>query len=223
MSRWKASTALLLFAGGAALAAQGPQRRADGATRVASLTPMDYIEIQQLVARYSFALDTGADNGYMYADLYVPDGVFNKSKGREELAALARGGRRGPANVRNLASTPIIRPSPEGATGIHYAQAINFGENRQPTELDHFGHYEDVYVKTPAGWRFKSRTFVNESGSLRSQPTNTSGHVAIVPPPRSSGSPAPDTLEPQGGRRAAPLADSDQIEIQQLIAQANYA
>jgi hypothetical protein len=128
---------------------------------------MDHLEIQQLLARYSFALDTGADNGYMYADLYTPDGTFNKTNGREELAKLARGGRRGPANVRNLMSFPIVTPSAEGATGILYAQAINFGESGKPTELDHFGHYEDVYVKTAVGWRFKSRTFVNESGSLR--------------------------------------------------------
>ena len=171
MLRWRAAVAIALLAGSVVgVGAQGPQRRA-GETKGPKLTAMDYIEIQQLLARYSFALDTGADNGYMYADLYLPDGVFNKSKGREELAALARGGRRGPFNVRNLASLPIITPSPEGATGIHYAQAINFGQNRQPTELDHFGHYEDVYVKTENGWRFKSRTFVNESGSLRSQQT----------------------------------------------------
>lgn len=170
MLGWKAVVVIAFLAGSVGVGAQGPQKRAGG-TRRPTLTAMDYIEIQQLLARYSFALDTGADNGYMYADLYLPDGVFNKSKGREELAALARGGRRGPTNVRNLSSFPIIKPSPEGATGIQYAQAINFGENRQPTELDHFGHYEDVYVKTADGWRFKSRTFVNESGSLRAQQT----------------------------------------------------
>jgi hypothetical protein len=153
-------------------------------TKVKPLTAMDYIEIQQLLARYMFALDTGADNGYMYADLYTSDGVFNNVKGRDGLAALARGGRRGPANVRNLGSFPIIRASAEGATGIQYAQAINFGENRQPTELDHFAHYEDVYVKTPDGWRFKSRTVVNESGSLRAQPTRSSADTATAPPSR---------------------------------------
>src|SRR5262249_2414085 len=146
MSRWKTMAVIALLAGVQMVIAQGPQKSAGSKTRVSTLAVEDYIGIQQLLARYSFALDTGAANGYMYADLYAPDGVFNKSKGRDELAALARGGRRGPANVRNLASTAIIRPSPDGATGIHYAQAINFGENRQPTELDHFGHYEDVYV-----------------------------------------------------------------------------
>lgn len=152
----------------AALAILAAQPASKG--RMATLTADDYVEIQQLVARYGFALDTAADNGYMYADLYIPDGVFNEAKGRDALAALARGGRRGPLNVRNFGSQAIIKPSAEGATGLQYAQAINFGEAGQPTELDHFGHYEDVYVKTADGWRFKSRRYVNESGSLRPAP-----------------------------------------------------
>jgi hypothetical protein len=173
MARGKWAAALGLLCGSVAIVAvvgaQSAPRSEGARPKAPSLTAMDYIEIQQLLARYAFALDTGADNGYMYADLYVPDGVFNQSKGRDELAKLARGGRRGPTNVRNLMSYPIIRPSPEGATGILYAQAINFGQNRQPTELDHYGRYEDVYVKTADGWRFKSRTFVGESRAVRPQ------------------------------------------------------
>jgi SnoaL-like domain len=56
-----------------------------------TLAPMDYIEIRQLVNRYAFALDTGSNNGYDYADLFAPDGEFMRpyAKGREQLAALA--------------------------------------------------------------------------------------------------------------------------------------
>jgi hypothetical protein len=134
-----------------------------------ALTAADYVEIQQLVARYGFALDTGAENGYMLADMFAPGGTFNKIEGREALAALARGGRRGSLNVRNMSNFAIIKPSPEGATGIQYAQAINFGERdkKTSTEMDHFAYYKDVFVKTSDGWRFKSRTTVNEAGSLR--------------------------------------------------------
>ena len=134
-----------------------------------TLTAEDYVAIQQLVSRYSFALDTGADNGYMYADLYTPDGTFNKSQGREELAKLARGGRRGPMNVRNMGTYAVIKPAPGGATGHIYQQAINFGERdkKTPTEMDHFLWYEDVYVKTPDGWRFKSRAIHGENGALK--------------------------------------------------------
>ena len=41
-----------------------------------TLTALDYIEIEQLVAKYSRALDSCSNNGYDYADLYTPDGVF---------------------------------------------------------------------------------------------------------------------------------------------------
>src|SRR4030095_2143958 len=40
------------------------------------LTPLDYLEIEQLVYRYGYALDTGADNGSGYADLYADDATF---------------------------------------------------------------------------------------------------------------------------------------------------
>ena len=60
--------------------------------KVLTLTPMDYIEIRQFVNRYAFALDTGSNNGYDYADLFAADGEFMRpyGKGREQLAALAR-------------------------------------------------------------------------------------------------------------------------------------
>ena len=32
-------------------------------------------------ARYGYAVDTHADNGYAYADLFTPDGVFGKTTG----------------------------------------------------------------------------------------------------------------------------------------------
>ncbi len=149
-----------------------------------TLSAEDYVAIQQLVARYSFALDTGADNGYMYADLYAPDGTFNKTQGRDALAALARGGRRGPMNVRNMGTFEVIKPSREGATGHLYMQAINFGERdkKMPTETDHFGRYEDVFVKTADGWRFKSRTYINESGSLKPAAQRTSAATTTAPP-----------------------------------------
>ena len=39
------------------------------------LTPMDRVEIQQLIARYAYALDTGGRNGYDYADLFADDEI----------------------------------------------------------------------------------------------------------------------------------------------------
>ena len=40
------------------------------------LTPDDYVAIQQLDAKYAFAIENCTNSGYDYADLYVPDGDF---------------------------------------------------------------------------------------------------------------------------------------------------
>src|SRR5262245_29570800 len=147
-----------------------------------TLTPMDYIEIRQLVNRYAFALDTGSSNGYDYADLFAADGEFMRpyAKGREQLAALARGPRLGPDNTVHYIMNHVIEPTPDGAIGRAYliefnwdiapVQASGTGTGpangwdivgRKAGELARTGgHYEDVYIKTPVGWRFKKRDFI---------------------------------------------------------------
>ncbi|HEX5108773.1 MAG TPA: nuclear transport factor 2 family protein [Vicinamibacterales bacterium] len=134
--------------------------RAEGAK---AFTAEDYVEIQQLVARYAFALDTADNDGYTYADLFTADGTFNDTRGRDALAALARGPSRGPLHVRNYGALAIIQPTADGATGIQYVQTMDFQPGGRTGVLDRFGRYEDVYVRTAQGWRFKSRRFANES------------------------------------------------------------
>ena len=134
-----------------------------------ALTAADYIEIQQLVARTSYALDTAADNGRTFAGMFTADGRLTSRsgqarevKGRDQLAAFATGdlAHRGPAYVRDYATNHIIQPSPEGATGRVYLVWIEVEENGRPGAIQGGGRYEDVYVRTPAGWRIKTRTFV---------------------------------------------------------------
>ena len=128
-----------------------------------TLTAMDYIEIQQLVAKYPYALDTHADNGYAYADLFAPDGTFGTTKGREALAAVARNNqteKSGPKATRHFLTNVIITPTADGAVGRQYLVLIDVGDASTPSRIDHGGYYEDVYAKTPAGWRFKSRNYV---------------------------------------------------------------
>jgi hypothetical protein len=141
--------------------------------RTETLTAMDYLEIQQLVARYPYALDTHADNGYMYADLFAPDGTFGNTKGREALAAVARNNqpeKSGPAATRHFLTNVIITPTAEGAVGRQYNVLIDVGDSSKPSRIDHGGYYEDAYVKTPAGWRFKSRTYVRSKLGPRPNP-----------------------------------------------------
>src|SRR5262249_54929069 len=60
--------------------AQAPQTGASGTARPMTLTTQDYIDIQQLVSKYAYAIDNCTNNGYDYADLYTEDGWFAASR-----------------------------------------------------------------------------------------------------------------------------------------------
>jgi hypothetical protein len=132
-------------------------------SRSATLTAADYIEIQQLVARYPYAVDMHGGDGSAYAALFTPDGTFGtQAKGTAQLAELAAKtskDRSGPAYTRHFVTNVVIKPSPEGATGRSYLVALDISEGGKPTTILHGGHYDDVYMKTAQGWRIKSRTY----------------------------------------------------------------
>jgi len=142
-----------------------------------TLTPADRLEIQELLSRYMFVLDSCSDhnNGYDYADLYTEDGAFGNQKGREALARAA--GRtsdgncapqrlRGENNEIHINVAPVIVPTAEGARGTSYLLMIS-GPAKQ---IYWAGWYEDTYVKTPKGWRFKTRDHV--AGTRSGAPAN---------------------------------------------------
>ena len=137
----------------------------------AELTALDYFQIQQLVARYARAIDTCSNNGYDYADLFTTDGFFAPSmsgkvgpkfQGREQLAEVSGGGKNGCKNVpwieegvRHIYANHIITPTAEGAKGT--VDMLMIGLGGDPNKIEYDGYYEDVYARTPQGWRFKSR------------------------------------------------------------------
>lgn len=135
-----------------------------------TLPPQDVLDIQQLVARYPYTLDTGGEGGKALADLFTADGVFvtpqGTFSGRDALLKMASGHRpgQGPAYVRNFATNALLEWTPEGARGRVYAVVIAIGENNQPSSTFAGGHFEDTYVKTQAGWRFKRRQFIPSEG-----------------------------------------------------------
>jgi SnoaL-like domain len=162
---WLAGILALLSTAGAVAAAPS------------NLTAIDYIEIEQLSARYAFAIEECTNHGYDYADLYTDDGYFAVSQGwgdvgkkfaegREALARVDGGtpeGCKDPKTMMGYGITHIIvdlviTPSPTGATGRSILIALGVGGN--PTTVERQGGYEDVYVKTPKGWRIKSRVHV---------------------------------------------------------------
>ena len=149
-----------------------PARAQDG-----GLSALDYYEITQLINRYAYAIDTCADDGYAYADLFTPDGVFvdknsdagfsqggrRLAQGREALAELVGGGSRGCrtklvwTDWSHLMLNHEITPTAEGATGRIYLVQLGM---EGPGSVARHGGYEDVYVRTDDGWRIKSRTHV---------------------------------------------------------------
>src|SRR5215471_13313589 len=88
-------TALVVMA----TVATAAQQRRGGAP---ALSTQDYIDIQQLAARYAFLIDTCTNGGNDFADLFTPDGEFSVSqewgkagakptKGRAALVSAAGG------------------------------------------------------------------------------------------------------------------------------------
>ena len=139
----------------------------------AALTAMDYIEIQQLVNRLNFALDYCTNGGRDFADLFVDGGQFIIDRGdgeptvrdtRDALIGLASGpdceARKTipSAYILHLAESLVIEPTASGARGMSYAiYPASQGRYFSEDVAGQLGIYYDEYVKTPDGWRFRSR------------------------------------------------------------------
>ena len=137
------STVLLTLAGAAPAVAQ-----------VAALTTQDYIEIHELYARYNHAMDLGIGEGQGVADTFTEDGVLNKTTvGRQAIAALSRRAGGGPR--RHITTSLVLTPVAEGVKGQAYYFLVD--ASSKEFNLMQGGQYDDTIVKTPKGWRFKTR------------------------------------------------------------------
>jgi hypothetical protein len=181
---WKKVMATICAGMLALVIVQAQQKAASSSSNVMTLTALDYIEIQQLAARYGYAIDKCTNSGYDYADLYTPDGVFSvadengvpataRFEGRDRLAQADGGGKDGCIDPKtapdrysmsHIVANLVITPAPGGATGKSNLLVVGFGDptakEATPVKAYSWGHYDDFYVKTPEGWRFKSRVHV---------------------------------------------------------------
>ena len=130
------------------------------AQKKSSMTADDYIEIQQLYARYNNAIDTGDAEGY--AATFTPDGVFNTYNGHDALVQFIHDwhDKMGGATRRHWNTNLTITPTASGAKGSVYLLLVNVGV--RPPAIFAAAMYEDEMVKTPQGWRFKHRITKNE-------------------------------------------------------------
>ena len=121
------------------------------------LTPEDTSAIQGLVSGYARAL--AACRAEEYADLFAPNmgyfasGIRGQVVGRERLIALVQSERHCTAPAGTAAAT-----RPGGGNGPTVSLEVTSTGVRGIADLGTAGQYQDEYVKTAAGWRFKSRT-----------------------------------------------------------------
>ena len=128
-----------------------------GAAAAASLTMQDHIEIQQLYARYNHAIDVG--DAEHWVDTFTADGVFNNHfRGREVLLGFVKTWREqmNGANRRHWITNLSISGDGQAASCAAYLLLLEVGS--VPAPVINSGIYADELVKTPAGWRFKSRS-----------------------------------------------------------------
>jgi bifunctional aromatase (cyclase/dehydratase) len=134
------------------------------ASLAAELTAADYTAIQQLYARYNVAIDRG--DGEAWANTFTADGVFaNNFKGKDALVGFVNNWRTNPAMNgaarRHFSADLVITPSAEGATATVSTILVDLAT--RPASIAGFVSYNDVLVKTPGGWRFKSRAVKAET------------------------------------------------------------
>jgi uncharacterized protein (TIGR02246 family) len=136
----------------------------------------DRAEIEDLQARYMFALDfKDADT---YASTFTEDGVLDYGpvvKGRDAIKKVIAGmGQRAadeaakdtsglrPAVGRHNISNIVIKIDGNKANGRAYWFHYSNNNPKRTATLDSFGNYEDEMVKVDGKWLFSKRKIYNE-------------------------------------------------------------
>lgn len=127
------------------------------------LTSDDYVQIQELYARFDTALDTARPDQYVAT--WTDDGEFVGGRGRghgagprppiKGRAALWAMAQRAGIGTRHFVANLVITPAPGGATASCYLLLLN--ASTSPPTMTESAIYQDSLVKTAAGWKFKKR------------------------------------------------------------------
>jgi uncharacterized protein (TIGR02246 family) len=138
----------------------------------------DRAQIEDLQARYLFALDFRDAEGY--ANTFTEDGVLDygagafkgrkairdmvagmKAREKEQLAKDTSGLR--PAAGRHSITNIVISVKGRTATSVAYWSHLGNDNPKRETIVNSFGHYEDELVKVKGEWLFAKRKIYNES------------------------------------------------------------
>ena len=128
------------------------------------LTAADYIEIQQLAVRSSYAIDSGASGCEQFADLFAPGGAFisasrGRIEGRENLVALGRG-RNPMIRDASLSTTLSARTAPPAGARAGSTSTDGKVGGQLTSTGGRYGRERRRHRLA-----FKSRKFVRRSGA----------------------------------------------------------
>ena len=127
----------------------------------AALTGQDYEQIKELYARYNQGSDFR--DAELFLSAFAEDAVMTRG-GRDivGMAALRAeraeryAGETGDNGRRHHNGSFIITPTAEGAKARAYYLLLDV-TSRPPTMVSS-GYYDDVFTRTPDGWRIQHRT-----------------------------------------------------------------
>ena len=119
-----------------------------------ALTTDDLVEIQQLYAKYSHALDGGITE--LFLSVWAPDGVFTQEgrtrNGHEELRVMGSRAADEVGRHRHFICNVMIDGDGDHATGSCYLYLT-----RDVKQEPLIGIYSDTLVKLDGRWVFKTR------------------------------------------------------------------
>ena len=144
----------------------------------------DRAEIENLQARYMFALDW--QDGEAYASTFTEDGVLDWAggiaRGRAAIADEVRGMRanfarrevadepRRPARLRHFISNVVLKIEGDKATGRAYWHELNNDNRDRWPYCGGYGHYTDELARVDGRWLFTYRKIWNEMMAERTAP-----------------------------------------------------
>ena len=132
-----------------------------------SLSGQDHAEILRLYGMYNQGSDFR--DAELFVSAFADDGVFWTGPNQEVVgraALLAQRaeryqGQTGDNGRRHVNASWVITPTADGAKGRAYWLLLDVSSG-QPMPVAS-GYYDDVYVKTPNGWKIKIRSLHSDS------------------------------------------------------------
>jgi uncharacterized protein (TIGR02246 family) len=129
-----------------------------------ALTVEDHLEIQNLVARYCHAIDSG--DGDAFAAAFTESGVLDAGQlqleGRPALRTFAEQLPQVHRAPRHVASNLVIDGDGDGATLQAYVQMFVLAGEPPRQEIAASGRYADELVREDGRWVFTRRVFTRD-------------------------------------------------------------